>query len=100
MERAAAAPPLLLRPTQRSSRRRVASAASASNGAGPRVGHVERVTKETRVSVTLNLDGTGRCSAASGIPFLDHMLDVRVGGARQRAALTRARPANREPWAD
>ena len=42
-----------------------------------RVATVERRTKETSVSVTLNLDGTGQCEANTGIPFLDHMLDVR-----------------------
>ena len=41
-----------------------------------RVATVERSTKETRVSVTINLDGTGKCEAHTGIPFLDHMLDV------------------------
>lgn len=35
---------------------------------------VSRVTGETDVSVTVNLDGQGRCTANTGIPFLDHML--------------------------
>jgi imidazoleglycerol-phosphate dehydratase len=35
---------------------------------------VERTTQETDVHVSLNLDGQGRCQAATGIPFLDHML--------------------------
>jgi imidazoleglycerol-phosphate dehydratase len=35
---------------------------------------VSRKTGETDVQVTLNLDGTGTCTAATGIPFLDHML--------------------------
>ncbi|HIK45818.1 MAG TPA: imidazoleglycerol-phosphate dehydratase HisB [Leptolyngbyaceae cyanobacterium M65_K2018_010] len=33
-----------------------------------------RTTGETDVQVSLNLDGTGQCSAHTGIPFLDHML--------------------------
>ncbi|HEY9648291.1 MAG TPA: imidazoleglycerol-phosphate dehydratase HisB, partial [Chroococcidiopsis sp.] len=36
---------------------------------------VSRATKETDVSVSLNLDGQGRCIAETGVPFLDHMLD-------------------------
>lgn len=35
------------------------------------------MTKETNVSVKINLDGTGVADATTGIPFLDHMLDVR-----------------------
>ncbi len=36
---------------------------------------IERNTKETRITVEVNLDGTGAASLASGIAFLDHMLD-------------------------
>ena len=36
---------------------------------------MERVTKETQVKVTIDLDGTGVCDSKSGIPFLDHMMD-------------------------
>ena len=36
---------------------------------------ITRKTAETEVAVTLNLDGTGQCKAATGIGFLDHMLD-------------------------
>ncbi|MBD2455200.1 imidazoleglycerol-phosphate dehydratase HisB [Nostoc sp. FACHB-87] len=39
-----------------------------------RIASVHRVTGETDVQVTVNLDGTGKCHAATGIPFLDHML--------------------------
>ena len=35
---------------------------------------VSRKTGETDVTVSINLDGTGTCVAATGIPFLDHML--------------------------
>ena len=39
-----------------------------------RIVSVSRTTKETDVQVTLNVDGTGKCTADTGIPFLDHML--------------------------
>ena len=40
-----------------------------------RTAEVERNTKETKIRVRVDLDGTGRARLASGIPFLDHMLD-------------------------
>jgi imidazoleglycerol-phosphate dehydratase len=39
-----------------------------------RTATLRRTTGETDVQVTLNLDGTGTCTAKTGIPFLDHML--------------------------
>ena len=39
-----------------------------------RMATVSRKTGETDVQVTVNFDGTGICQAATGIPFLDHML--------------------------
>src|SRR5580765_5728811 len=36
---------------------------------------IERVTNETSVSVTVELDGTGKHDIATGVGFFDHMLD-------------------------
>jgi len=36
---------------------------------------ITRNTVETQITVRLNLDGTGVAKLATGIPFLDHMLD-------------------------
>ena len=41
----------------------------------PRKASVSRRTGETDVMVELNIDGTGKCHADTGIPFLDHMLN-------------------------
>lgn len=39
-----------------------------------RVASCSRVTKETQIEMTLNLDGTGKTDLSTGIGFFDHML--------------------------
>jgi imidazoleglycerol-phosphate dehydratase len=41
-----------------------------------RVATVARKTKETDIRLELHLDGDGRCTVKTGIPFLDHMLEL------------------------
>ena len=48
---------------------------TASAKVPARVARVERKTAETTITVELNLDGTGQTALATGVPFLDHMLD-------------------------
>ncbi len=40
----------------------------------PRQAAVERVTRETKISAALKLDGAGKAEVATGVGFLDHML--------------------------
>src|SRR5690606_9565250 len=40
-----------------------------------RTADITRNTNETRIRVSLNLDGTGKQSIDTGVPFLDHMID-------------------------
>jgi imidazoleglycerol-phosphate dehydratase len=62
-----------------------AGSAKLDNGQAPRASliatasnrsaAIERKTRETRIKIELELDGSGRAEIATGVPFLDHMLD-------------------------
>lgn len=39
---------------------------------------INRITNETKVNVTLQLDGEGQATIDTGVPFMDHMLDLFV----------------------
>ena len=41
-----------------------------------RKGKIERNTKETKISCSLNLDGSGKADISTGIGFFDHMLEI------------------------
>jgi imidazoleglycerol-phosphate dehydratase len=41
-----------------------------------RTAEISRKTRETKVAVSMNLDGTGKVSAETGVGFFDHMLDL------------------------
>ncbi len=44
-----------------------------------RIASLTRETKETRISASLNVDGTGSADIDTGIPFFDHMLVLFAG---------------------
>jgi imidazoleglycerol-phosphate dehydratase len=40
-----------------------------------RAAKADRKTTETQIALSVNLDGSGKATLATGVPFLDHMLD-------------------------
>ncbi|MBJ13569.1 MAG: imidazoleglycerol-phosphate dehydratase [Candidatus Marinimicrobia bacterium] len=40
-----------------------------------RISEIKRNTSETKINLKINLDGTGKASSDTGLPFLDHMID-------------------------
>jgi imidazoleglycerol-phosphate dehydratase len=55
-----------------------------------RTGAVKRKTKETDIEVAVDLDGTGVSAVATGIGFLDHMLDLLARHSRIDIRVTAA----------
>jgi imidazoleglycerol-phosphate dehydratase len=51
--------------------------AAKAGGSAPagRTARIERQTRETRIRVGVDLDGSGTCAVATGIGFFDHMLE-------------------------
>lgn len=49
---------------------------------------IDRKTSETNISLTLNLDGTGKTGIATGVGFLDHMLTLFARHGRFDLAVT------------
>ena len=47
----------------------------------PRTATITRETTETRISLTVDLDGSGRAEIATGLGFFDHMLTLLAGHA-------------------
>src|SRR6266702_292290 len=41
-----------------------------------RTATIERITKETRIKLSLDVDGTGKGAICTSVPFLDHMLNL------------------------
>ena len=41
-----------------------------------RKAHIKRATKETQIQLWLNIDGSGKSTIATGVPFFDHMLTL------------------------
>ena len=42
----------------------------------PRTASLRRDTRETQIAISLDLDGTGAADISTGVPFLDHMLEL------------------------
>jgi imidazoleglycerol-phosphate dehydratase len=53
-----------------------------------RIAHIERNTRETRITLDLELDGSGRAEITTGIGFLNHMFETLARHSRINLSLT------------
>ena len=53
----------------------IAARKEETSAAPSRIGAVERRTRETQITASLKLDGSGQSEIHTGVPFLDHMLE-------------------------
>lgn len=51
-------------------------APGASPASGARTASLDRITKETQIRLSVDLDGSGKFEGGSGVPFFDHMLNL------------------------
>jgi imidazoleglycerol-phosphate dehydratase len=63
-------------PVRKKKGRKARAQTTVTNGRNGRSAIVERKTSETSIRVALDLDGKGRGTITTGVPFLDHMLDA------------------------
>ena len=61
-----------------------------------REAEVERNTKETKIVMKLNLDGTGQASVHTGIGFFDHMLEGFARSSRPQSFPVRVSSSSRD----
>ncbi len=66
----------LARQTGKQQQRTITSQVHMVNARTELVAKINRKTTETRISVEINIDGTGANSISTGLPFFDHCLGV------------------------
>ena len=62
----------------------------------PRKAQIKRDTGETKIRLSLNIDGKGKSKIATGIPFFDHMLTLFAKHATVCLLYTSPSPRDRQ----